>query len=182
MRIDIQTDVELITLFNVYLPTDYGDHNSLDEFCMCLGLLSCPINEQRQISNLLGVAGDCNANCRGSRFFDELMEFCTEEGLVISDMLFLGPSCNNFTFVSAAHGTTSWLDHCLCTPKLHDLMQVVSIRFDICTSDHLPLAIALNVNPCHLALLAPPPPSDPPLNWSVASADDLARYNAHIHT
>ena len=136
MCLHIQTSEGVVSLLNVYLPTDYGDYDSLDEFGMCLGHLSSALEQQSQISSLLGVLGDFNANCRGSRFFCELLDFCADLGLIVSDINFIGPSNDNFTFVSAAHGSTSWLDHCLCSPSLHNLLQSVEIRFDVCTDDH----------------------------------------------
>ena len=65
----------------------------------------------------------------------------------MSDICFLGPSRCSLTYVSAAHGTTSWLDHCLCSPSLHRLVHAAEIRFDICTDDHMPLAVTSNQVP-----------------------------------
>ena len=33
MRLDVQTDTGLVCLFNVYLQTDYGSRDCLDDFC-----------------------------------------------------------------------------------------------------------------------------------------------------
>ena len=45
MQIDIMTDIGLVSLLNVYLPTDYHDIDSLDEFCMCIGQLASVLDK-----------------------------------------------------------------------------------------------------------------------------------------
>ena len=119
------TEVCAVSLFNVYLPTDYHDIDSHDQFGMCMGELSCYLDVARTKTSYVGVIGDCNANSYGSLFFSELMTFCSDNDLVASDLLFLGPASNNYTYVSAAHGSTSWLDHCLCSPNLHSTIDTV---------------------------------------------------------
>ena len=63
-----------------------------------------------------------NANCyvmedfnsdftRGDLFGDECMQICYEHSLSIADKELLPDS--TFTCISNAHGTTSWLDHCV---------------------------------------------------------------------
>ena len=43
MQINVTTDIGLVSLLNVYLPTDYRDMNSLDEFSLLFVLddISC---------------------------------------------------------------------------------------------------------------------------------------------
>ena len=74
------------------MPTDYRDMDSRDQFGMCIGELGCHIECVRVNTNYFGVIADFNANCYGSIFFSELMEFCSENGLTVSDMWFLGPT------------------------------------------------------------------------------------------
>ena len=68
MQIDIMTDVGQISLFNVYMPTDYRDMDSRDQFGMCIGELGCHLECVRANTNYFGVIGDFNANCYGSIF------------------------------------------------------------------------------------------------------------------
>ena len=119
MQLDLVTNKGMVSFLNVYLPTSYRDLESHDQFCMCLGEIACSIDAIKTTSCLYGVIGDFNANCYGSTFMSELIAFCAENGLVTSDMLRLGPLSDTYTFVSAAHGSTSWLDHCLCSPSLN---------------------------------------------------------------
>ena len=113
MKIDIATNTGLVSLLNVYLPTDYHDVNSLDEFCMCVGQLAIILDDISGNTGFYGIIGDCNANSYGSTFFTELSAFCMEYGLTISDVQLFEGDNSVHTFVSAAHGSTSWFDHCL---------------------------------------------------------------------
>ena len=56
------------------------------------------------------VLGDFNADIQSDSVFgSELVEFCTLNKLDFIDRITLPSS--SFTFISQAHGTTSWLDH-----------------------------------------------------------------------
>ena len=69
MEIVITTNNGTVTLLNVYLPTDYRDSESHDQFCMCLGQLACSLELICTKTNYFGIIGDCNANGHGSSFF-----------------------------------------------------------------------------------------------------------------
>ena len=51
---------------------------------------------------------------------------------------------NSFTYVSQAHGSTSWLDHCITTVSSQSIISNCYIINDIVCSDHLPLCIDIN--------------------------------------
>ena len=52
--------------------------------------------------------GDYNANIKSESVFgSELIEFCDLNNLCFID--------KSYTFISQAHHTTSWLDHCIST-------------------------------------------------------------------
>ena len=60
------------------------------------------------------ICGDLNANLlQTSRFGKEFRKVCSDNNLIISDELML--PADTFTFVSACHGSTSWLDHVVST-------------------------------------------------------------------
>ena len=67
--------------------------------------------------NFIYASGDFNAhiNSIGCRNFGvKLLSLCEDEGLVLSDLSFLGYDRKKehiFSFVSEAHHSTSWLDH-----------------------------------------------------------------------
>lgn len=67
------------------------------------------------------AVGDFNADPRTS-FGRELIDVARDSGYLLSDMLRLNNTANNvFTYISDAHGTTSWLDHCLSSVNFHKL-------------------------------------------------------------
>ena len=73
-----------------------------------LGKLSAIIEDYE--SSKVGIIGDFNAAV-GTTFEGELLEVCTHHELIISDYEHFGRNSSQFTFVSDAHSTTSWLDH-----------------------------------------------------------------------
>ena len=181
MQIDVMTKKGTVSLLNVYLPTDYRDSESHDQFCMCLGQLACELDLISTKTSYFGIIGDFNANSHGSVFFSELADFCSDNGLLISDVLFLGSSSDTYTFVSAAHGSSSWLDHCISSPSLHSSIQNIKIHYDISMHDHMPVSINLAVQPAAAASFdtAATMPAKP--NWRGASAENIAAYNHFIH-
>ena len=122
-----------------------------------------------------GIIGDCNANSHGSRFFAELSVFCEEFGLIISDVRLLGGSGNVHTFVSAAHGSTSWIDHCLSSPPLHDTVQSILVIYDVSVTDHMPIVTQLRVQPTTIAAPEQAAPVGPAkLIWRVANSQQVS--------
>ena len=180
MQINLMTTVGHVSLFNVYLPTDYRCADSLDKFCMCLGQLNSLVDMAFSTSACVGILGDCNANSHGSTFFTELQSFVEDKGLVISDVQIMGGISNTYTFVSAAHGTTSWLDHFICSPVLHSTISSISVRYDVSMYDHMPLTIKLNVAPetCVVVKHCINRPARP--RWETATVNDIAEYNNTI--
>ena len=73
-----------------------------------LGKLSA-ILEDCEFSKV-AIIGDFNAAVN-TTFENELLETCTKHELIISDYEHFGRNSSQFTFVSDAHSTTSWLDH-----------------------------------------------------------------------
>ena len=178
MQINVTTDIGLVSLLNVYLPTDYRDMDSLDEFGMCIGQLAAVLDDISCSTCYYGIIGDCNANSYGSKFYTELSAFCIDQGLVISDVILLESGTSNvYTFVSAAHGSTSWIDHCLSSSPLHARIQSISVLCDITVSDHMPLVIELQLQPTAVVAPIPEPPRPPKLSWKSASVRSITAYN-----
>ena len=145
MIADISTAIGQICLLNVYLPTDYRDDDSLDEFSMAVGQIECEIAAAANYTCHYGIIGDFNADAKGSRFYTELSDFCEDNNLVISDVQQLRGSQNVFTFQSQAHLTTSWLDHCLFSQYLHTKITEIRVDYGVIESDHFPLSVELDV-------------------------------------
>ena len=77
-------------------------------FVKYIGNISSII-EESVTSNLI-VLGDFNAVVV-SVFEFELLEMCKIYQLVVSDYAVYGRNLGQYTYVSDAHCTTSWLDH-----------------------------------------------------------------------
>ena len=74
-------------------------------------------------------------------FGRELMQYNNNEGLVISDCMYLDRT-TTYAYVCSAKSSTSWLDHALCTARMNGLIKEVVVDYSTCvTSDHLPLSI-----------------------------------------
>ena len=90
------------------------------------------------------IIGDFNANIsRDTNFGRELKkEFCSVNSLVISDVKLM--NSDTITFLSSAHSTTSWLDHCVSTTTGHRIIENVNVSYDYISSDHFPMTIIIN--------------------------------------
>ena len=71
-----------------------------------------------------------------SVFGSELVEFYKHDCI---DRIILASS--SFTFISHAHGTTSWLDHCITTADGRSLISDVFITDNVTCSGHFILSI-----------------------------------------
>ena len=105
----------------------------------------------------------------------ELIDFCNNNNLCFIDREKLPP--DSFTFVSQAHGTTSWLDHCITTTSGQSIRSNISIIDDIVFSDHFPLCIEIvcDVNKLHDAI--PEIKSKTTVKWHTANEVDKQRVN-----
>ena len=97
------------------------------------------------------ILGDLNAVIQSSSIFSgELIDYCDNKELCFADKEGLLP--NTFTYTSQAHGTTSWLDHCINTLSGQSIIYDVSVIDSVVYSDHFPLGIDIfcDFNPlCH---------------------------------
>ena len=75
-------------------------------------------------------------------FFGNLFKnFCLDHDLSILDQDILPD--NSFTYLTDCHGTTSWIDHCLCSFSLHHIITQMEVMHNVITSDHRPLAFIM---------------------------------------
>ena len=107
---DIKCVLDSVHLINVYLP--YQCHDNYDDYVEYSAIIEVCATSK------IAVIGDFNAVVE-TNFERELLTFCTGKGLIISDYKFFGRVSDQFTYVSDAHGTTSWLDHFTCSHDLH---------------------------------------------------------------
>ena len=94
---------------------------------------------------------------------------------MLSDIDHLGADSGSFTFVSEAHDTTSWIDHCLFTTQAHARLVGGNIDCGMQSSDHFPLSICIDVKSVP-RLESELLPIQFRLNWSKASARDKSAY------
>ncbi|XP_077290353.1 uncharacterized protein LOC143914136 [Arctopsyche grandis] len=133
-----QGDIELL-IINVYMPT--AKPENFEDFTTCLGIVNAAIEDHSR-SNFI-VMGDFNAH-PGSLFWNELLSFCEENHLRIHDYACL-PS-DTFTYVSDAHGSLRWLDHCITSEGILGSIQDFKVHTDVVWSDHRPLFVIIASN------------------------------------
>ena len=99
---------------------------------------------------------------------------------MLSDVHLLDSSGNTYTYVSASHGTCSWLDHCLCSPSLHSAIQSISVNYANCSSDHLPLVAEFMLNSASYTSHERVLPSHPKFCWSSVTVQQVTIYNESV--
>ena len=104
----------------------------------CIGKILASI-EDSDISNFF-ILGDFNYA------FEELLEFCSSYDFSISDYEFHGRDSGQFTNVSDAHSTASWLDHNICSHGINSKVTSMNILNKMLSSDHLPLQAEIDVD------------------------------------
>ena len=110
-----------------------------------------------------------------TQFDAELQELCSNLDLVVSDCDFYGRTSGMFTHVSNAHGSTSWLDHVICSRDMQAKLQSVSILDILPSSDNIPLSTVFDFI-TSLFLLTPCPSNKVNFHWAKATEKDLLDY------
>lgn len=173
MGLDIHFNGKKISIL-IYIYTPYESYESEDEFLNRLAFIHSFIEDND--STCVYVNGDFNADVSDSNslFAKHLVHFCNDNNLVLSSKVFL-PN-NSFTYVSEAWHTTSWLDHCLCTADAHASLENMEICYGLATSDHIPIAMLLNVETVPLLVDAGNTVNSEKFNWANLSKEDIDRY------
>ena len=141
LGLNLSASEDSLFVLNVYMP--YQCPDNYESFMNYLGKMSAII--EAVSTSKITIIGDFNANL-GSKFDQELSEWCAELDLIISDISVLGRDSATFTYVSDAHHTCSWLDHAICSPGMHKHISQVKVYDRPPSSDHLPLHICFNVD------------------------------------
>ena len=174
LSVTISSPIEKYCFINVYMPFQHDDNYAM--FMECIGKISASI-EDSDISNFI-ILGDFNSAV-DTAFESELLEFCTSYDLSISDYEFYGRDSGQFTYVSDAHSTTSWLDHIICSHGINSKVTSMNILDKMPSSDHLPLQAEIDVdfncafnlidvNTCLRDIVS--------YKWSQSTPDDLYQY------
>ena len=85
-----------------------------------------------------------------SLYSNNLIKYCDEKNLIISDSLLLEP--NSYTCVSSAWNSFSWLDHVISTNDMHISLIDITIDYSFILSDHHPLLITVRQDNTHLVV------------------------------
>ena len=110
--------------------------NFYNDFCFYLSKLQCVTDSAKTPHNY--ILGGFNADILTTSIFGaELIEFCDNNSLCFLDKNFLPPA--SFSYISQAHGTTSWSDRCITTTS--GRTSSLSIIENIVCSDHFHLCI-----------------------------------------
>ena len=79
-----------------------------------------------------------------SLFGAELVEFCNLNKLDFNVKCLLPSS--SFTYISHAHDTTSWIDHCITTAAGRAIISDAYIPDNVVCSDHFLLTVNVSSN------------------------------------
>ena len=158
------------------MPFDNRSRNS-ENYDECMGYLGMihSIFQECDVSSVY-VIGDWNAEINANSVFgSELSSFCTEHGYVVSDIEHMGIDSGSFTYLSEAHGSTSWIDHCICTGQAHASISAINVIYDTQISDHFPLSICIDISIVPV-LDMHGPDYQSTLNWGKASDSERSSY------
>lgn len=177
--IKVVSNKRTILVMSVYMPTERTEH--LVDFTDCLGLVSAIIDIENIES--VFVLGDFNSH-PGGLFFSELTHFCTEHELVCVDVDRLGMDSGSYTFISEAHGTSSWLDHCLVTKSAFNSVTNVRINYDTLWSDHFPLQLKFKfdaIEPLSDLYYTHNHDVNCEVKWGDRNFKQIQKYREHCH-
>ena len=126
-------------IMNVYMPYMCADNKDL--YLEYLGSVGAILQDAATSSVM--ILSDFNAGVH--TYYEKfLLDFCDDNQMTISDYSFLPEGA--FTYISNAHSTTSWLDHCICTQGVHKRIENISVGSRYVSSDRLPLMTVLNMD------------------------------------
>ncbi|XP_070577261.1 uncharacterized protein [Ptychodera flava] len=136
----LQWSTKRLLILCIYMQTDCEEnyHLYIDHLSNIKNII-----DDEGINSVL-VLGDWNAYPERP-FGKELDRFCSEHQYILSDCLLLDDTTNHFTYVSRAHHSTTWLDHCVSTSSAHACIDSVDILYNFIASDHFPLSIKFSI-------------------------------------
>ena len=154
------------------VPFD-DDGSNLEEYQMYLAKVSTCLD------GIYSAAfSDVNGNIisNSHRFGKELVQFCENESLVMSN--YITRDKNMFTYYSDSQDTVAWLDHMVSTHNLHSFIRRVWVDNTLVTSDHFPLFVEISLEGLNVSQR--PPGSctlcHGKINWSRMSQDQKNAY------
>ena len=134
------TDCFHFTLLSVYMPNDYGNTDSLENYLATCSYLETLIAEFD--SSHFCIIGDMNCDV-SSRFYPSLNQLAVENRLIFTDVIKLH---NAVTYYSDDGSTQFWIDHVLCTGFVDNLVLSIPAINDAISCNHRPLSLEFNCN------------------------------------
>jgi exonuclease III len=122
----------------VYMPFDQGDAECLENFIEICAKLNALYSELDAVHFV--IVGDFNCQF-GSRFYNVLQQWVSDLNLQLSDIKRLD---NAFTYCSDDGLRSSWIDHCICSNVVDQLISHIEVLCQYITSDHKPVMIVFN--------------------------------------
>ena len=127
-----------LLILNVYLPCDFQNINSLDEYRNSLAVIESVVHNQR-VNDLI-IVGDFNADPRKGRFWKELSFLLDSLSLTVLDSSL--PE-DTFTYLCPARNITSWLDHVLASVNISSNIDNIVVDYECAIYDHFPILFDL---------------------------------------
>ena len=146
LSIEIGHRKDNVLFVNLYMP--YQCDVNVELYMQCLGNLSAILKEADTLK--IAVVEDFKA-AEITVFANKITEWFKHEAMVIPDMVFLGSGPEVHTFVTIAHNTTPWPVHIICSTQMHNILSDVNVLNQRLCSDHLPLTVALNLDPLDIS-------------------------------
>ena len=174
--IEISIGDKKCVMLCIYLP--YQCSKNQDEYLEKLGCLEALIEEVE--TSCFTILGDWNAdicNLNNSLFAGHMKRFCESNELSISSIAIMPDT--TYTFVSAAWGTQSWLDHAVSSADFHNAIIGMSVQYELSDEDHIPWNLTLDVH-CMPALLTDVHSilNQPRIKWEAVTNEGCKRYSS----
>ena len=162
-----------LLILNVYMPYERPNFE-----CVYLDYLAkvYAVVQNAETPSVF-ITGDFNADISKRSLFGPLLkQFVSDINFILLDEQFLPE--DSFTFVSSAWGTTSWLDHFLCSQDAFDCVKGINILDDAVGSDHKPLICEVEYNMLPKILSETTTPRKN-VNWKNVTQEQINRYQSY---
>lgn len=173
VAIKLLSEEGAILIISVYMPTNYRDRSSYEDYISELGFLE-GLLEFEHYDHVV-ILGDFNADLRflEGRFSAKLSSFVSDHKLSA-----LGLDDNSawqwHTWHSHDFSSQSWIDYILTSQQLEGLVTDVQIRDgESLTSDHWPVVMYANIGVSGIERKKEVPGC---LQWNYAKESDFTRY------
>ena len=139
VNMSVNNVLSTILLASVYMPSVDPGNNFDEDFEFVCGCLNALITDSH-VSGYI-FAGDFNSRPVSTRL-DFIVDCLAPHHAVVADLCLM--DANNFTYISDAHSTTSWIDHIIVNRSLLSIITCMSVDYNSVVSDHRPLSFSFD--------------------------------------